>query len=486
MQEKSLFKNTIYKAILSFVNILAPVIIGSYVVKLLNVELYGIYNAVYSEFQVFLTIASFGIYNYGVREISKIRDDKEKVKSLFTSLCIISFLTNFIVTIIYVFYSIFASEGIKTIIYLLMIIQFFANMIYIEFVNESLENYKFITIKSVIVKLLYMVALFVFVRKPSSIIPYTIVVSISVFLNNFISFLYAKKRIGLSFKKIEIKRHLPALFTLLIISDIGILYSQLDKIMLGKLVNDVSVTMYYIPYYLMGMLASIPYAIINVSIPRLSYIVKNKPKEEYEERLKISISTLWFVILPMCFGVIALARETIILYAGEKYVAMVPTLIVSCIARIVFSANSIMTNLVSYPNDQEKKILKYTALFGFANLGMNYLLVLFKVFNPSTALATTAIAELGLAIVQYIYSIKKLKLKIKIFTKQNLTYLALSAMFIPISLLIRMLNLGFGITTISIIAICVIFYALVLFIIKDSNMIFTFDKVKNILKVVKK
>ena len=114
MQQKSLFKNTIYKAILSLFNIVIPIIIGPYIVRLLDVELYGIYNKVYSEFQVFLTFASFGIYTYGVREISKIRDDKEKVSKLFSNLCLISFLTNFLVMIIYIIYSILSSAGITT------------------------------------------------------------------------------------------------------------------------------------------------------------------------------------------------------------------------------------------------------------------------------------------------------------------------------------------------------------------------------------
>ena len=69
MKKNTLFKNTIYKSILSLVNIVIPIIIGPYIVRLLDVNLYGTYNRVLSEFQVFLAFASFGVYNYGVREI---------------------------------------------------------------------------------------------------------------------------------------------------------------------------------------------------------------------------------------------------------------------------------------------------------------------------------------------------------------------------------------------------------------------------------
>ena len=46
MKQKSLFKNTIYKALLSLVNIVVPLIIGPYIVRILDVNLYGMYNKV--------------------------------------------------------------------------------------------------------------------------------------------------------------------------------------------------------------------------------------------------------------------------------------------------------------------------------------------------------------------------------------------------------------------------------------------------------
>ena len=486
MKQKSLFKNIIYKAILSFVNIMVPVIIGSYIVHLLDVDLYGAYNKVYSEFQVFLTIASFGIYTYGIREISKIRDDKKKISTLFTNLFVLSIITHLTTTIIYVVYSLLLSSGITTTIYLFMGIQLIANIFYIEFVNEALENYKFITIKSVIIKILYMVSLYLFVKKPSDIIIYTIIVSMTAVLNNGVSFIYAKNRIEFDFSKINFKKYIGPMFTILIITNVDLLYSQLDRIMLGKFIDDVSVTMYYIPYYLVSMLVSIPYAIITVSIPRLAYVLENKGKEEYLLNLSRIISSLYFVIVPMCFGVLVLANEAIFLYAGEKYMGMVPTLVIACLSRIIISTESIMTHLVSYPNNKEKQLLRFSLCFGLSNLLMNSILIYFKIFNPSTALITTTIAEFGFALGQYIYARKYLDLDIHIFTKQNTTYLILCILFIPIAYLIRLLNLSFYLNFGLIVISCVIFYIGVLYIRKDDNLLLASSKVFGKFKSIKR
>ena len=53
-KKNTLFKNTIFKSLLNIVNIVVPLIIGPYIMRLLDVDLYGTYNRVLSEFQVFM------------------------------------------------------------------------------------------------------------------------------------------------------------------------------------------------------------------------------------------------------------------------------------------------------------------------------------------------------------------------------------------------------------------------------------------------
>lgn len=484
--KKSLFKNTIYKTILSFVNIVVPILVGPYITRLLDVELYGIYNTVYADFQVFMTFAAFGLYIYGVREISKIRDDKNKVSKLFTNLFVISILSNISVLIIYLLYAFISSSGIALLLYMIMTIQIIGNIFYIEFVNEALENYKFITIKNVTIRIMYLILVLLLVRKPDDVVMYAIIVSLVNFINNIISFIYAKRFIKFDFKNIQIKKYIPSLVTILIITNIELLYSQLDRVMLGKTVNGVAVTIYYIPYYLIYTLASIPYSVINVSIPRLSYLIANETKESYINSLNKIISSLYFIILPMCFGIIALAYEVIIIYSGDKYLACIPVLIIACLYRICLSTESIMTHLVMYPNNKEKSLLKLTFGCGLVNLLVNILLVIFKVFTPFTAMFTTMLVEILLIILEYHFISKKLDIKPKFISKQNIIYLVLSLLFIPISLIIKKIDFGFIINIIIIMSLCIILYGGVLLVIKDENIYLIIDRFFGKLKRGKK
>ena len=79
-----------------------------------------------------------------------------------------------------------------------------------------------------------------------------------------------------------------------------------------------------------------------------------------------------------------------------------------------------------------------------------------------------------------------MKIKVEILSKKNITYFALGILFIPISLIIRKLNLGFILTLLLIILICSFMYFIVLYIKKDTNLLFILDKFKRKLKVGKK
>lgn len=478
MKQKSLIKNTIFKAILSLFNIAIPLIVGPYIVRLLDVKLYGIYNSVFSEFQLFLTFASFGIYTFGVREISKIRDDDKAVSKLFTNLFVITVITNLIVLGIYIAYSCFVSTGITRSIYLVMVIQIIGNIFYIEFTNEALENYKFITIKTAIVKIFYLIALFVFVKKADDIIIYSIIISLTVFANNIVSFIYVKRRIKFDFSELKFKKHLISMFYILIITNVELLYGQLDRVMLGKYINGVQVTSYYIPYFIVSTLAAIPYSLIMVSIPRLSYMVKNTSKHEYTQMLNKIISSLLFMIIPMCFGVFVLSKEIILLYAGNKYAEIYPALMIASMARIITTLESVMTHLVMYPNGKERKVAVFCCMYGILNLLSNGALIYSGIFEYKTAMLTTAIADMLFTITELIYARHSLNIKIKIITKATIKYLILSVMFIPVAFIIKSVNMNLPAHTILVVLSCAMLYTSGLMIFHDENLIECLKKIK--------
>ncbi|MEG0346287.1 MAG: oligosaccharide flippase family protein [Erysipelotrichaceae bacterium] len=489
--KKSLAKNAAYKAVLNIFNLFVPLLVGPYIARTLAVESLGMYNRVFSEFQVFFTLAAFGIYNYGLREMSKIRHDKTKMNKLFTNLFIIGVISNVVMAVIYIFYFMNRATGYDMVIYTVMLIQIVGNIFYIEFINEAVENYGFITKKTIIIRILYLAGMFMFVKSKDDVLIYAVIICLTVLINNLASFFYLKKYVEFDFSEIKIMHHLIPLVVALVLANVEILYTQFDKLMLGwyyspiQSVSDVAVSNYFIPSNLMAMVGTIPLSLVSVAIPRLSMFVGEQDKAGYEDTLSKTTKIFLVMIIPMSFGVMALSQEAMWVFAGEQYPTAWIVLIVAAICRIVYAYQSILTNLIMYVNGLERQLVAFLAVFGVCNVALNFTMLKINAFNPATLLATTGISVLLFNIAVTYYLKKNLDLNFRLITKNIVGYLLVSALFIPISILVHSFNLGYILNMIIIISICVPIFIIYLVITKDDVLIYLLDKFK-INKIINK
>ena len=86
MKNRSLLKNTIYNALYNGLNIIFPLITIPYLSRILLSDGLGLVNYSRSIVSWFLIFASLGIPRYGVREIAKIKDNRDKLDKTFTEL----------------------------------------------------------------------------------------------------------------------------------------------------------------------------------------------------------------------------------------------------------------------------------------------------------------------------------------------------------------------------------------------------------------
>lgn len=474
----SMGMNAIYKMILNVFNLLVPLLVGPYIAGLLNEELYGVYNRVVAEFNIFFVLGAFGIYNYGVREISKVRENKKKREEVFSSLFIIGLVSNIIVTLFYIIYFNIRGNGLDKYVYAVMIIQMMSNVFYIEFMNEAAENYAFITKKTILVRLLYFVAIFAFVKKPTDIVIYSIVVSMTVLLNNFISFVYLKRQYRFTTENLEIKKHMAPLVVSLLLANVELLYSQLDKIMLSPFVNDIAVTEYTLPTTLVGMVCTIPLALISVAIPRLASYIGEGNLDTYKKTLTDTIRTYMSILIPMIFGIFVLAQEIMWLYTKDVYTYVYPVLALAAVSRIVHGYESIVTNLMMYVCGFEKKLTMYLLYGGVINVFFNVGLVACGKFNAFNAFLTTTLAYLLVTILCKRHFEKKMGMKVQFLDKKIWQYIGVSALFIPVTIVVKLLGLGYWFNIIAIIIVCVAIYGVFLLVTKDPLV----DVVFNILR----
>jgi O-antigen/teichoic acid export membrane protein len=477
--QKSLVKNAIYKITLNFFNLILPVLIGAYVYRTLGSDAIGRVKYGETIFNYFFIFASFGIYQYGLREVSRIKNEKQKVAQLFTSLFTFSLLTNVASLLTYLAVSYFG-YGEKALFPVLMVyaINFFINIFYVEWVNEAYEDYGFITVKTIVVKIIYVALLLTLIKSTDDYLLFIGLLVLSTGLNNVISYFYVKRRVKFDFTNIQFRPHLKPLFLVVIFSNGNILYTQLDRFMLGEFVNEKSVSYYTLAQQIATMINALMLSIIQVTIPRLSFLVGGENEGQYLDLLK-KISKIYSALLfPAAIGLYAIADLGVLIYGDKEFTDAGPVLSIFALYMITIGFESILSNQVIYIKKKENILVCLIFLCGIANLALNSLLLYFGILDARTAILTTAIANVLLIACEYVYIRKYLKIPIQLLSWTNLKYLVYSLPFILISLGIRSVFSGTLVLFVLIIAACGLFYLLILILTKDELVTLFSSKLK--------
>lgn len=473
--EKSIKRNALLKMSLNVFNILIPLVVGPYLARIFDPGLYNTYNNALAVVSVFIPIASFGIYNYGMRYIARVRDDGEKVSRLFTQLFFIGLITNLVGFFLFIAYAFCFGGRVNLAIYAALSIQILANIVFTEWMNEAFEMYGFIMIKTVIFRMLYVGSIFLFVRKPDDVPVYALLISMSTFLNNLASFLYIKRKVkfALPLKRDNLRPVVKSLFFLVLITNANILFTQLDKLFLSWFSTDpIATTCYTMPQTILYTILNIVNALVLVTVPRLSYYLSNGRMAEYLSLQQRSSQTFFMIMFPVSIGLATMSNFVMELYGGAQYAAAGPVLLVFSLRNLLLCFDTVMVNQVTYLYGRENTMVRLLFTSGALNLLLDSGLVLLDRFTSIPALTpvnlviTTAFSEVVMTALQF-RLVRSLNPNIHLLGFRNLKYLLLSLSFPVVSFLVGLLKLGFLLNGAMVILLCVLLYFGVLLLARD-------------------
>ena len=484
MNGQKILKNFIYKSLIDILKIIIPIITIPYVYRIFSPEIMGKIEFSLSITSYFFIFVGFGVGKYGLREISKVRDNLDERNKIFSELFIIVFFSVFFSFLFYMIYIYiyFNDDILMKKMLLICSLQILSYFSFVEWVNEALENYRFISLKGVFVKIFNLVAILVFIKKAEDYNNYLFIIGFFIFLNNIISYIYIihiHKYAKITFKNLKIKRHLFSLFTIVCISNVSIFYTQLDKIMLGFYSHDIKEVAYYgMSQRIMSILIVVVTSLVSVSMPRLSYYLGNNSKENYKSLLESLFPYIYMLLFPIIIGIIAMSEEITFILAGKEYIAAKLTLIIFSIRLLVITTENIISNQILFLHRKEKIIVTLLLVFGIFNFILKVILIYFKVYTSETAIISTLIVEVFLVIVEYYYTKKYLKINLKIFNVNYLIYLLSSLPFFAIKVLLPKGNFNTYVYFLIIMVSSIFIYLISLIILKDKYILKVLFKLK--------
>ena len=160
-KQKSLKLNFVMNAILTMSQFVFPLITFPYVSRILLPIGTGKVSFATSIVSYFTLFAQLGIPTYGIRACAKVRDNREELSKMVQELFIINLMMSALAYVVY-FAAIYYVPRFRQDkdLFLIVGLTIFFNAIGMEWLYKALEQYTYITVRSIIFKFIAIVAMF--------------------------------------------------------------------------------------------------------------------------------------------------------------------------------------------------------------------------------------------------------------------------------------------------------------------------------------
>lgn len=420
MKQKSLVKNFIYNFIYTGLNLLYPLITAPYISRILGATNLGKVNFATVIVNWFILFAVFGTATYGVREIAKVRDDKDKLEKVFSEIFIINAGMSLIVTIIYVLL-VFKIEPFKEELplFLIMSISIILNMFAIDWLFQGIEEYRYIAFRNAIVKSISLLCIFLFVNQSEHYIIYGLISVLANGISGVLNYSYSKKFIKLRFKGIKPLTHFNSLKIFFIHTFVVNIYTNLDQALLGFLIDTKSVAFMNRSKAIVSVATSISAAITNVTLPRASYYNKNDKKKFIQLLSEVPNYILWTTI-PLSMGCITLASYIMFLLGGKEFLEATVLLQIVALTILFSPLSTYLQQQVLVASNKEKWGL-YAAIFtSLQSIVLNVILI--PLFGFIGAGIVQVISQISAVMIRIYLTKHKLGYFIRFINRSTISY----------------------------------------------------------------
>ena len=408
-KEKSLKKNFCMNAILTMSQFIFPLITFPYVSRILLAEGTGKVSFATSIISYFAMFAQLGIPTYGIRACAQVRNDKKKLSKTAQVIFIINIIMSILAYIVF-FIALCNVPRLKDEKTLLIIVSatIFFNAIGMEWLYKALEQYTYITIRSVIFKFIALIAMFLLIHQQSDYIIYGAISIFASSASNIFNFFNVHKYISLRpVGEYNFKQHLKAVSVFFALSCAATIYVNLDTVMLGFMKTNVDVGYYNAAVKIKTILVSIVTSLGTVLLPRASYYVEHGLKEDFYRITKKAINFVFLVATPLMLYFMFFAKEGIFFLSGNTYGGAIVPMQIIMPTLFFIGLTNIMGMQILVPLGKENIVLYSEIVGAVVDLAINYILI--PKYASAGAAIGTLVAEIAVWIVQYIYLRKQIK-----------------------------------------------------------------------------
>jgi len=414
---KSIKRNYIYNVIDNIVTILSPVITAPYIARVIGASGVGRISFAESVMTVFLVGAGFGVSIYGEREVSYVQDDRHRRSVVFWNVFL---LKAFMVPVFLIAYLVYCS-GQKDVLVYYLSLHIVAEVFAVNWYYMGIEEFGFLVTRSIIIRILQIFYIFIFVKSESDVVVYAMCSVFAVILTNLSSFVYIFRFLDkVRLKELSpLKGFLPS-FMLFLPTVASLVYSVLDKTMLGWIGKDSFENGYYEQAFNLSRIVLVLITSIStVMIPRIGFQFGKNDKKELENLMYTGYRYVFMLGLPISCGMACVAANFVPWFFGEGWNPVANLIMIFAPICIIIGLSN-MTGRQYLVSTKRENFHTIAIVIGAAvNLILNFILI--SRFRAVGAAVASVIAEL-VVLAYDLFAVRK-ELKIGRIFKSSVHYL---------------------------------------------------------------
>ena len=452
-QSVSLRKNYIFNLILTVANLLFPLITYTYASRILMPEGIGQVSFAASVVNYFAMFAQLGIPTYGIRACARVREDRHKLAETVKELLLI----NAVMAVISIALLEIAAFSIERLYELRQLILIYSMTIIgpifeMAWFYSAIEQYVYITIRSLIIKLLSVVCIFLLVRDSSDTAMYGAVMAGSALVTGFVNFFHSRRFVDLRERcRIELRKHMKPICVFFLMSVATTVYLNLDTVMLGFMTSDAEVGMYNSAVRIKTLLTGVVTALGAVMLPRMSKLAAEDDKDKFLRYASTAMEYTLLIAVPMTVYFMIYSRECILILSGELFLPAVPAMVVIMPTLIFIGMTNILGIQILVPMGGEKLVLYSEIAGAVTDVVLNAIFI--PIYGAAGAALGTLCAEAMVLIFQLYYLREHIG---RIFA--GISYKKLIfANIAPVCAIILLKNMSFGHILIKLMLSCIVY-----------------------------
>ena len=428
-------KNVIFSIILTSSNYIFPLLVYPYVARVLGVTNIGICNFIDNIINYFILISMMGINIMGNRQIASDRAKGIDLNKSFSSL----FSLNLITTLIAVICLVTVTLTIKDLrennqLMWFGCIKLISNFFLIEWFYKGIENFKYITLRSIFTKCLYVIAVYLLIKESSDYPLYYLLTVLMVSVNATINSVHSRKFVKFGFKDIEFKIIIKPFLLLGVYMLVTSLCTTFNVVYLGFVTDDTQVGYYTTATKLYSIFLAFFTGITSVMLPRMSNLIAQEKHEEFRLLLSNTTNLLFSFSIPIILLTDIFAPQIIMLLSGPGYEGAITPMRIVMPLMLIIGYEQIAVIQALMPLKADKTIMINSSFGAIVSITLNLILV-YKLKSIGSSIAWIS-SEFTILILSQIALNKMMKLQFPIrgLIKKMMVFLPLAGALVAIYL----------------------------------------------------